>query len=124
MCIILGQTNDYKNQFYVKFGLKGGNVDRLTYLKAERSSARRELKNYLIMFRDFLEQECETPFPTQEEIKNYTKEEFDVWFIKILPHLKEKESEDLVLIELIEAYICAANNVSIMETTAENDIYY
>ena len=99
-------------------------MDRLTYLKGERSKSRKELKNYIIMFRDYLEQECETSFPTQEEIRNLTSQEFEDWFIGILPKLKEKESEDLVLLELIEAYVCVINNVSSAEATNENDAYF
>lgn len=99
-------------------------MDRLTYLKGERSKSRKELKNYIIMFRDDLERECLVKFPTQEEIRNFTSQEFEDWFINILPKLKEKESEDLVLVDLIETYICAINNVSSAEATAENDFYY
>lgn len=99
-------------------------MDRLTFLKGERSSARKELKNYLIMFRDDIAEECSISFPSKKEIKQYTSDEFDSWFMSIFTKLKEKISEDLVLIELIECYICSVNNVASAEEIKTNNMYY
>lgn len=99
-------------------------MDRLTYLKGERSKARKHLKKYLVIFRDELQEECGLSFPTKEEIKKFTSEEFDNWFLEIVSIIQEQETEDLILTELIENYICAFNNVTSAEIVSTTDFYY
>ncbi len=99
-------------------------MDRLTYLKGERSLSRKELKKYIVMFRDEIAKECEISFPSKEELNNFTSEEFDNWFMPIYDKIKEREFEDIILIELIENYICSINNVSSAEITNTGDMYY
>ena len=99
-------------------------MDRLTYLKGERSLSRKELKKYLIMFREDIEQESGIHIPSKEKIKNFTSEEFDSWFAPVAPKFLSGNIEDLFLIELIEWYICSINNVASAEATRTNDMYY
>lgn len=98
-------------------------MDRLTYLKGERSSSRKELRKYLILFRDEFQEECGISFPTRKEIKQFTSDEFDNWFMTVCSKLTETQSDDLILIELIEYYICSLNNVASAEA-AMYDMYF
>ncbi len=99
-------------------------MNRLTYLKGERSKARKELKNYLIIFRDEISEECKIKFPSQDEMRNMTSEEFDNWFSTICSKIKKCCCEDIILIEHIEYYICSLNNVASAEETNKNNIYF
>ena len=98
-------------------------MGRLSYLKGERSSARKELKKYLIMCRDFIAEESNIDMPSKEEIKKFSSEEFDAWFETIIGKLSAEQSKDFVLTELVENYICSCNNVAIEETSSK-DVYF
>jgi len=99
-------------------------MGRITYLKSERSTARKELKKYLIMFRDSFEKACGISFPSKKEIKNFTSEEFDNWFLSISEKLQESVKDDLILLDHIEYYICSLNNVLSAEEVRNNSYYY
>lgn len=99
-------------------------MDRLTYLKGERRTSRKELKMYIVKFRDEISQECGTVFPSKEKIMQFTSKEFDNWFAPISPKLMTDEITDLFLKDLIDYYLCAVNNVASAELTNTNDMYY
>ena len=98
-------------------------MDRLTYLKGQRSLTRKQLKKYLVMFRDEISAEVNIEFPEADNIRNFDSEEFDKWFETVLKPITTKCKDDLILLEIIECYICAYNNVASEEAT-KNDIYY
>ncbi len=99
-------------------------MGRLTYLKGERSKSRKKLKKYLILFGEEISEESGIQFPTKEQIRLFSSEEFDCWFVPIANKVKSNVSEDLILIELIECYLCSVNNVASAEMSNTNDIYF
>ena len=87
----------------------------INYLKSQRRKLRKDIKRYLVAFRDDVVADYGIELPTEDEINLMNKKDFDKFIVDNYSKFLSKQENDLVFIEILESYMCFTNNIENLE---------